>query len=221
MKIEIIATGSGGNCFVFDDEIMIDAGVSYKKLTEAIDVKKISHVLLSHIHGDHFKPETIRKLFVNTEIIFVCGEFLKDELLGLGVEDDRIFIISSGFIHPFGLFRVTAVLAYHDVENFGYRLMKKGYRHFHITDTSTLDGIDAINYDSASIECNHDRTRALEMIEEAKESGEFTHLKRATETHLSVQETIQFCKDNAIKKLIPIHIGNSTRKEVIEALKMF
>ena len=221
MKIEIIATGSGGNCFVFDDEIMIDAGVSYKKLTESIDVKKISHVLLSHIHCDHFKPETIRKLFVNTDMIFVCGEFLKDELLGLGVEEDRILIVSSGNIYHYESFIISPIEAYHDVENFGYRLKKDEYLHLHITDTSTLDGIEAMSYDSASIECNHDRPRALEMIEEAKESGEFTHLKRATETHLSVQETIQFCKDNAIKKLIPIHIGNSTRKEVIEALKRF
>ena len=221
MKIEIIATGSGGNCVVFDDEIMIDAGVSYKKLTDAVNVKKISHVLLTHTHGDHYKKEAIRKLFVNTNTTFVCGEFMKDELLNLGIKQYRIMIVKNEEMYRLNKFTIAPVIAYHDIENFGYRLAKDGYKHFHITDTSTLEGIEAKNYDSASIECNHDRPRALEMIEEAKESGEFTHLRRAIETHLSVQKTIQFCKDNAIKKLIPIHIGNSTRKEVIEALKRF
>jgi len=97
--------------------------------------------------------------------------------------------------------------------------MDNGYKHFHATDTNTLDGIEANNYDSASIECNHEINKALAIIDEAEKNGEFTHLKGAINSHLSVDKTIKFCKENHIKKLYPVHIGSSTKKEVVEALK--
>lgn len=40
------------------------------------------------------------------------------------------------------------------------------------------------------------------------------------ETHLDVHEAISFTKENNIKKLIPVHIGDSTRKEVEECLSL-
>jgi L-ascorbate metabolism protein UlaG (beta-lactamase superfamily) len=198
---------------------LIDIGVPHKALVESLDLSKISHILLTHIHGDHFRSDTIRKVFVNTDAVFVCGEWLEDELLKIGVEKSRIMTVESGRVYDVGLFKISPVVAYHDVENFGYRLIKDGHKHLHVTDTSTLDGIEANGYHSATIECNHDEQRALEMIDEADKIGEFSHLKGAMNSHLSVQKALQFCKDNGIKKLYPVHIGNSTKKEVIEALK--
>lgn len=116
-------------------------------------------------------------------------------------------------------YKIAMVQAYHDVPNCGYRIMKDGFKHFHITDTNTLDGITAKNYDSASIECNHEINKALELIEEAKKNGEYSHLQGAINSHLSVDKVIKFCKENNIKKLYPVHIGNSTKKEVIKKLK--
>jgi phosphoribosyl 1,2-cyclic phosphodiesterase len=197
---------------------MIDLGLSYSKTKPYCD--GIKYVLLTHIHGDHFKKDTIRKLFVNHEQIkFVCGEWLREKLLKIGVEQDRIIVHEFGKVYELGEYKISPIIAYHDVENCGYRIMKDGYKHLHITDTVSLEGIEAVNYNSASIECNHHYERALELIEEAKENDEFSHLKGAMNSHLAVHKTIDFCKENNIKKLFPIHIGSSTKKEVIESLK--
>jgi phosphoribosyl 1,2-cyclic phosphodiesterase len=218
-KFKIINTGSDGNCFTFG-ALMIDLGISYTKVKSSLE--GISHILLTHIHGDHFKTTTIRKVFVNHEnITFVCGEWLRENLLKIGVDEDRILVVEFGKVYDLEDYKISPVLAYHDVENCGYRIMKDTYKHFHITDTFSLEGISASKYDSASIECNHDYRRALELIKEAKENNEFSHLKGAINSHLAVHKSIEFCKENKIKKLIPIHIGNSTKKEVIESLKMW
>ena len=99
MNIKIIGTGSSGNCFLFDEKLMIDAGLSYKKLSNQINVKDVKCVLLTHIHGDHFNRACLRKLFVNTGAIFCCGDWLLDELLNIGISKDRIMILQPNKVY--------------------------------------------------------------------------------------------------------------------------
>lgn len=216
MQFKIIGTGSDGNCFLINDDLMIDAGLPYSKIKNHI--KNVKYVLLTHIHGDHFNASAIRKIVVDVEPIFICGEWLHKELLNIA-NPENILVCDFGKAIEILDYKIAMVEAYHDVPNCGYRIMQNGHKHLHITDTNTLDGIEAKGYHSASIECNHEINKALELIQEAKENGEFSHLKGALNSHLSVNKTIQFCKDNGIKKLYPVHIGSSTKKEVVEALK--
>jgi len=218
MQFSILGTGSSGNCFLINDDLMIDAGLPYSKIKDK--VKNVRYVLLTHIHGDHLNMTTVRKIFVAHENIkFVCGQWLIEKLLKSGIDKDRILPIEFGKVYQLGDYKISPIIAFHDVENCGYRIMYDGKKHLHITDTCTLDGIEAKGYDSASIECNHEINKALELIKEAEENGEFSHLKGAINSHLAVHKAIQFCKENKISKLYPIHIGSSTKKEVIEALK--
>lgn len=197
---------------------MIDLGLPYSKTKEYLE--DVTHILLTHIHGDHLNMTTARKIFVAHEKIkFICGQWLIEKLLKSGVDKSRIILLEFGKVYQLGNYKISPVMAYHDVENCGYRILFNGKKHLHITDTCTLDGIEAKGYNSASIECNHERERALQLIEEAKDNDEFSHLRGAINSHLSVDKTIQFCKDNEIKKLYPVHIGSSTKKEVIEVLK--
>lgn len=46
MKYEIINSGSDGNAIVLNDEILLDCGVSYKKIEPY--VKKLKIVCISH-----------------------------------------------------------------------------------------------------------------------------------------------------------------------------
>jgi len=217
MQLKILGTGSSGNCFLINDDLMIDAGLPYLKIKDK--VKDIKYVLLTHIHGDHFNKSTIRKLVVEINPIFICGEWLHDELLNI-VKPENILVYEFGRVFQILDYKIAMVEAYHDVLNCGWRIMdKKGHKHLHITDTNTLDGIEDKNYDSASIECNHEINKAMELIDEAKENSEFSHLTNAIRNHLSVDKTIRFCKENHIKKLYPVHIGNSTKIEVINSLK--
>lgn len=215
MNFKILGSSSKGNCFLVNDDLLIDCGMPYSKIKD--DVKNVKIVLLTHIHGDHFNSTTIRKLFVENEPIFICGEWLKEELENVIGKDNEVLTYNSA-IEVLD-YKVARVKAYHDVPNCGYRIQYGTHRHFHITDTNTLEGITAKNYDSASIECNHEIKKALELIEEAKENNEFSHLQGAINSHLSVDKTIKFCKENNIKKLYPVHIGSSTKDEVIKKLR--
>ena len=63
MRMMTIASGSSGNCvYVGSDKthILIDAGVSRKRIMEGlksanIDIKDISAIFVTHEHSDHIK----------------------------------------------------------------------------------------------------------------------------------------------------------------------
>ena len=60
MKIEVIASGSAGNCYKVSNEdttLLIECGIPYKKIQQALNFKTtdIDGVLVSHEHGDHSK----------------------------------------------------------------------------------------------------------------------------------------------------------------------
>ena len=219
MNVEIIGSGSSGNAIFLDREVLIDAGVP---LGELGDISKLHTVLLTHIHGDHLNATTIRKLVVNTKAIFLCNRHVGDSLFGWGVPRDRVALVDLGGVIEKSGMMFSPVHLYHDVPNFGWRIVDNyGHRHFHATDTHTLYGISAKYYDSATIECNHHLPTALKLIEEADKNGEFTHLKGAINSHLSVEKAIEFVIRNKIKCFYPCHIGESTKEAVMDCLEAY
>jgi len=244
MKTEIIETGSSGNSFLFgqeviiDDEpiftgtLVIDMGLPFSRVKDKVDFQKVTHILLTHGHHDHFQKTTLSKVFNDyPHIIFVCGEWLHEKLrLVFGGDIERIEVIEMNQSLQCGEFTIWGFNAIHDVPNCGYRLLDSdGHKHFHVTDIGTLktedeDGneffyLDAVNYDTATIECNYEDGKAKELINQANENDDFSHLSKAIRNHLSVYEVIEFCKENSIGELTPVHIGNSTKKEVYQALE--
>lgn len=60
MKIEVIASGSSGNCYKISNEdttLLIECGIPYKKIQQVLNFKvtDIDGVLVSHEHVDHSK----------------------------------------------------------------------------------------------------------------------------------------------------------------------
>jgi len=213
VKTNIIGTGSAGNAILLCDSVLIDVGLPYKDLSKYAQEIKI--VLLTHIHGDHFNRSSIRKLYIENENIrFCCGDFLEQNLIDLGISKNRIIVLERGKKYNLGDVIFSPVFLQHDVKNFGYRVMQNGHKHFHATDASNLEGISAENYNSATVEANHDLLAATKIIEEKNLSGEFCHLNRAIKTHLSVDKAIKFITDNNIETYYPVHIGGLTRREV-------
>lgn len=218
-SIKIISSGSKANAVLYDNKILIDIGTPYSKLKEYLpDVKLI---LLTHKHKDHINDITFRKILVEHEhIIFGVPEHLAIKFEQLGISKDRYHVYKLFTAYNYQTYKIVPLKLYHDVPNVGYRIIRAdGYKHIHITDTKTVEGIGASNYDSAAIECNYEEVSANNLIELARREKTFTHVYGSLNSHLSVQQTQKFIKDNNIKLIVPLHISSKMSEEVIDYLK--
>lgn len=195
MNYNIISTGSQGNAVVINGNILIDCGVSLKSLS---NVKKgINLVLLTHGHSDHFNKTTIRNLAAERPILrFACCEWLVPELLDCNVSERNIDVMKVGKIYNYGAFKVSPVKLYHDVEQCGWRVFAGGQKAIYMTDTSTLDGISAKDYDLYLVEANYETAEIQEKIRAKEESGQYVYEYRVLKTHLSKEQADEWLLQN-------------------------
>lgn len=184
----IVSTGSKGNAVIINDFLMIDCGVPFKKLE--ILYKKLKLVLLTHIHGDHFVKTTIRRLSEERPTLrFGCGSWLVSALCDAGVAKGNIDILKNGAVYDYGAVKVEAVRLTHNVPNCGYKLtFGDGSRLFYATDTSTLSGISAKDFDLYMVEANHEEEEIKERIAKKKAAGEYAYEIKAIKNHLSKEQ---------------------------------
>lgn len=188
----IISSCSEGNSIIYFDSIMVDCGVPFSSIKEYVD--KIQIVLFTHIHKDHFNINTIKRLaFERPSLRFGCGEFLYQELQGV----KNVDVFEYGKVYDYGLFTVSPIVLYHDVKNFGYRILKDNKKILHATDTFTLEGISAKNYDLYAIEANYDEDTVWDIIKATEARGEYAHQRGSINSHLSRQQAQNFVLNNA------------------------
>lgn len=195
MNYKIISSCSTGNATIIRDIILIDCGVSFKRLEDYY--KKLKIVLLTHIHRDHFNKTTIRKLTQERPTLrFACCEWLLQPLLECGVERKNIDILQIGTKYDYKLFKIVPVKLYHDVPQCGYRVIFDDYKVIYMTDTKTVEGISAKNYDLYLIEGNYDEDEIEERIKQKQQECQYVYEFRAKESHLSKQQATEFLLNN-------------------------
>lgn len=199
MTYDILASGSSGNAVVINGEILIDCGVSMKKLRESGYIKSLKLVLLTHAHGDHFNTATVRALHKERPALrWGCCEWMVPNLLEAGVSKRVIDVYTPcGFMLYPGDIQICPEPIPHDVPNCGYRIINVLERLFYATDTSTLDHIEAKDYDYYLIESNHTRTEIETRIAEKQARGEFSYETRAAQNHLSQEQALDWLARNA------------------------
>ena len=195
MNYKIIASCSSGNAVIIKDIILIDCGVSFKRLEKYY--KKLKIVLLTHIHSDHFKRDTIRRLAQERPTLrFACCEWLLEPLLECGVPRKNIDVLEISKRYDYKIFKVTPIKLYHDVPQCGYRVLFDNYKVIYATDTRTLEGITAKNYDLYLIEGNYDEDEMQERIKIKQQKAIYAYEFRAKDTHLSRQQATNFLLEN-------------------------
>lgn len=191
----ILSTGSKGNAIIYFNSILVDVGISFSRIEPYL--KDIQIVLLTHQHSDHFKLNVIKRIQEERPSIrFGCGSFLADKLQGVRNLD----IYESGKMYNYGAFKISPIVLYHDVPNFGYRIFKDGKKLIHATDTYTLEGISARDYDIYALECNYDEERVYDIIREKQYRGEYAHQKGSINSHLSKQQAHKFILSNTSRQ---------------------
>lgn len=183
----IISTGSKGNAVVINKIILIDCGVPFKALLQ--HYRSIQLVLLTHIHSDHFNKSTIKKLALERPTLrFGCCEWLVSELLKCGVAATQIDVFSAGFCFIYPSFTVKPEGLLHNVPNCGYHVWMTNNALFYATDTNTLNGIEAKDYDLYMVEANYSEPDILERIKEKESQGIHCYEYDVLKNHLSLEK---------------------------------
>lgn len=212
----IISTGSKGNAVVIGGTILVDCGVPFSALKGVY--RDIKIVLLTHIHVDHFKHSTIRMLTQKRPTLrFACGKHLVEDLLESGVNPSNIDVLEIGKKYDYGEFKLVPVKLYHNVPNVGYRLFIGREKVFYATDTSTLAGITAKNYNLYMVEANYEPEKLIEAINEKAQKGEYAYEMNVLRNHLSKPDCDEWLSNNKGKnsKWVYLHQHKYDNEEVI------
>lgn len=199
MTFDVIATGSTGNAVVVNGTILIDCGVPLKALDPV--KKDLKLVLLTHTHGDHFRPRTVRALHKERPTLrWGCCEWMVGPLLEAGV-DKRVIDVYDPDLPAFLMYGPTLSIRpqrlIHDAPNCGYHMIftpehERRERLFYATDTATLDGVEAAGYDLYLIEANHTREELEARARAKMEAGEYAYEVRAAANHLSQEQALDW-----------------------------
>ncbi len=172
MKTKVKESGSTGNCTIILLDfinIIIDIGISYKKLTNAldklnIDINNITALLITHNHKDHiaglstFLKKNDIKVFIPKKMFKSLQqevpELTEDRCVFID-DEDRILDVELKLIHTS-----------HDVPySVGYDIKYKEKELVYITDTGYLNRkilSNIMNKDIYIIESNHDERMLMD-----------------------------------------------------------
>lgn len=196
IDFEVISTGSKGNAVVLDRLILVDAGVPFKALQH--HYRGLQLVLLTHSHGDHFKPSTVRRLAQERPLLrFGCCEWLVAPLVDCGIDRRNIDVYDINSEYRYGPFTIRPFGLIHDVPNCGYMVFyADGRKLMYATDTNEIKHVDAKGFDLYMLEANYSQGELVERIQEKQQRGEYCHEYDVLKNHLSREKATDWLYAN-------------------------
>ena len=176
---------------ILNNSIAVDMGVTFKALNDVY--KKLLIVLLTHEHTDHLNKTTIKRLAQERPTLrFGCCEWLVNDLVKAGVSKHNIDVFEIGKMYDYGVFKVSPIKLYHNVDNCGYRVFMGGKKALYATDTEHMQGIKAKDYDLYMIEANYTEEDLQERINAKLEAGQYCYELNVAGRHLSHEQASDF-----------------------------
>lgn len=201
MSIEVLASGSSGNCYILTDregnQLLLECGIKFDKIMPHIDFERMHSVLVTHHHSDHF----------------LCADKFKELDINVwspeNVEDRNILISNSSW-------EIMAVRLYHNIECLGYiiRSIKENKRLLFMTDTTIFPTIADKPFDCMMLECNYNYDKVIENAREGKLKND------GYKNHMALEDLVQWLRVRECKPkhLMAIHLSQSGNidKELVE-----
>ena len=210
MDIQVIASGSSGNCYKIDDgdtALLIECGISYKEIQKALNFKlsSISACLITHEHKDHSKAA---KDLLHKGISLVMSKGTK-EVLGI---ESHVKTIKTKESIIIGTFKIMAFDTVHDVaEPLGFLIesIKTKERLVFFTDTIYMK-YTFENIDYYMCECNY-----VKKILDDKDINQSLR-NRVVKSHMSLETLIDFLRKTDLqrtKKIYVMHLSDGNSDE--------
>lgn len=222
MKIEVIASGSAGNCYKISNEdttLLIECGIPYKKIQQALNFKTtdIDGVLVSHEHGDHSKAcKDLIKAGVNLYMTKGTKEALK-------LDSHRVKTFRQWSMYldvEIGSFIIKPFRTIHDArEPVGFIICDSISKEELVFITDTQYSIYSFSPDYFMLEVNY--------VREAINKNDSLHpdlRARIKKTHMSLETAINLLERSDLsnlKKIYVMHLSdsNSDAKVIKESLQ--
>lgn len=219
--INVLGTGSSGNAILIDDEILIDIGLGYRTIKDALH--RASAIFVTHEHGDHLNMSALKGLIKNRPAIVSRGLYLnegtrhkaieKAPALAREIESTKRIKTGDGWSATVKgrsghTYEVESYKLAHDVENQGFIITKdESDTLIHATDTQTMKYAPNRVYDYLLIEGNWDEDKFMDAIQSDDPSERFraTHNLR----HLSVQSMESFVRKHSHENSVALQLHES------------
>jgi phosphoribosyl 1,2-cyclic phosphodiesterase len=215
MDIQVLASGSSGNCYKVSDgqtSLLLECGISYKEIQKKLNFKlyEIDGCLVSHEHGDHSKA--IMELLKSGIDVYTskgtAALFENDIFKAIHVEAEKQFQVGTFDILPFD--------TQHDAaEPLGFILYSRTTKEklLFATDTYYVKyRFGSLNY--IMVECNY----AIDILRANSEAGRLSlALKnRLLQSHFGLGNVKKFLQSNDLSKVKEIYLlhlsdGNSDK----------
>jgi len=196
VDVNVVQTGSSGNCVIFDKTVMVDCGISYKKIEPY--VKDLKLLLLTHIHSDHFKVSTIRRMALERpKLRIACCRWLVKPLVDANVPKSQIIVMEPNKLYGYGICNVIPFEVEHDVPNVGYKIHFPSSKVFYATDCVNLRGVIARGYDMYCVEANFEKEELKARMDAKKEAGLYPYEQRVLKVHMSKED----CDDWLVRNM--------------------
>ncbi len=233
MKISVLSSGSKGNSSIIlshksNQSILIDQGISAKKLLERIDYigadyKNLMGVVITHDHSDHIGGAGIisRKLkipiYIHKENYYAKEDKFKNcEVFFIEDMGENKNSADSDFF--IGDFKITPFTIPHDgTRNYAYNVSIDDKKISHLTDLGMITTVvkqKIKGSDLIVLESNHD----FEMLKNGPYPWYLKQRVKSRHGHLSNENACTLMKEHEcskLKKVILAHLSETNNDPVL------
>lgn len=224
MELIVLGSSSDGNCYLLkseDEVLIIEAGINFKKVQEALDfnISNIVGCLISHEHSDHSKH--ISQYQKAGIINCYSSEGTFSSIIGLN--NNLTTILQPLKTIKVGKFKILPFDVQHDArEPFGFLIQHPECGNLlFATDTSYLK-YKFKNLHNIMIECNYSDELLNKNLNNKKVQG--NRGVRVRNNHMSLKTTLSTLKANDLKlinNIVLLHLSKENAnpelfKEIIE-----
>lgn len=218
--INIIGTGSSGNCIVINNELVVDIGLSYSTLKDVLDNPNTAAIFVTHRHIDHLQPSNINqlrinrpwlikyKLYTNANVLDKIRENKNLTNFNVGNPDKQIIDEHSQFEiktknHTYNIQTFKLV---HDVPNQGFVIKNElGESLIYATDTETMEYAPNEKFDYILVEGNYDEDKVNEDLDF---DYNFVRLFRQAEEDGEIPEGYENLTDDEVLDLVATDLSD-------------